>query len=83
MTYFFIPPPMGTVWTIIIGIHICSLLFLGAYLRRLLSYARKYRMPESKYTLLFGWVNLNHIVVVYVIAAVLFVALSLTFLFLF
>lgn len=71
---------MGTVWTIVIGIHVCSLLFLTAYLKRVFSYARKYRMPESKYTLLFGWIQLSYIIFAYIAAATLFVAVSIIFL---
>lgn len=71
---------MGTAWTIIIGLHVCSLLFLTAYLRRLFVYARKYRMPESQYTLLFGWVRLPHIVVTYVITVLAFIVLSTIYL---
>lgn len=68
---------MEIVWLIIIGIHICSLLFLGIYLKRLFRYARKYRMPESKYTLLFGWVQLSYIAFAYIAAVCVFVAFSL------
>ena len=71
---------MATIWAIIIGIHICSLLFMAVYIRRLLRYASKYRMPESKYTLLFGWVQLNHIVFAYIGAVGVFVAGSIVYL---
>lgn len=71
---------MGTLWIIIIGIHVCSLLFLAAYLKRLFKYARRYTMPESKYTLLFGWVNLSHIVFGYITGVSLFILASTLFL---
>jgi hypothetical protein len=71
---------MGTVWVIIIVIHICSLLFLYTYLRRLFTYVKKYRMPESQYTLLFGWISLSHVVFAYVFTVTVFVVSSLIFL---
>lgn len=63
---------MGTAWTIIVGIHICSLLFLTAYLGRLFKYSGKYKMDESRYTLLFGWIHLHHIVLTYIVTMTLF-----------
>ncbi len=70
---------MGTVWTIIVVINLCSLLFLFAYIKRLFGYARKYRMPESKYTLLFGGINLPHVVFAYVSSAIAFAVFSVIF----
>lgn len=68
---------MEIIWPIIIAVHLCSLLFLTIYLKRLFRYAGKYRMPESKYTLLFGWVQLSYIAFAYIGAVCLFVAASL------
>ena len=67
---------MGIVGTIIIGVNVCSLVFLAVYLKRLFRYARKYRMEESKYTLLFGWIEITHIAIAYVLAASVLVAFS-------
>lgn len=63
---------MGTAWTIIVGIHICSILFLTTYLGRLFKYSGKYKMDESKYTLLFKWIHLSHVVLAYLVTMSLF-----------
>lgn len=63
--------------TILIGIG--SFLFMGIALTRLYNYSRKHPLPESKYTLLLGFVHINHITVLYVMSvAALFIA-SLVF----
>jgi len=71
---------MGTVWAILIGIHVCSLLFLAAYLKRLYRHVGKYRMAESKYTLMFGWIRLSYIVFAYVATMGVFIVFSIIFL---
>ena len=68
---------MGIVLTIIIGVHVCSLVFLAVYLKKLFRYARKYRMQESKYTLLFGWISFEHVAIAYGVAVVFFAVFSI------
>ena len=67
---------MGIVLTIIIGVHVCSLVFLVIYLKKLFRYARKYRMAESKYTLMFGWIQISHIAIAYALSVSVFVVVS-------
>lgn len=73
-------PRMGTVWTIIIGIHLCSLLFLSAYHKRLFKHVSRYKMVESKYTLLFGWIQLTHVVIAYGVSVAFFVVMTTVYL---
>jgi hypothetical protein len=63
---------MNTVQAIIIGIHICSLLFLAVYLKLLFNYERKYKMTESRFTLLFGFINISNIAFAYILTIGLF-----------
>ncbi len=71
---------MGTVAIIIIGIDICSFLFLAAYLKRLFAYVKKYRLPESEYTLMFGWMHFSHVIFLYILTVVLFLVATVAFL---
>ena len=63
---------MGIIWTIIVGIHLCSLLFLTIYLQRVFHYIHRYKMPESRFTLLFGLIGLPHILFAYILTVAIF-----------
>jgi hypothetical protein len=58
---------MSLFWPIIIITHICSLVFLGLSLLRYFAYKKRNTIIENKYTLLFGFVRLEHMVWMYVI----------------
>jgi hypothetical protein len=67
---------MVTVWITIAIIHLGSLLFIYAFVKRLIEFVKKNQLTESKYTLLFGWIRLSHIVVIYSITMLMFFILS-------
>lgn len=65
-------------WSIIIAINIASFIFAAVTIWRVFhNFVRKYPMPESKYTLLFKFISIKHVVVCYVIA--LFIIMSVSF----
>lgn len=69
---------MGIFWTFFAIIHIVSILLLIISLRLVLHYTRRYRMQESRFTMLFGFVRLEYIIFIYAVA-VLFLAGISTF----
>lgn len=63
--------------TILIGIG--SFLFMGIILTRLYNYSRKHPLPESKYTLILGFVHMNHVTVLYAASIMTLFIASLVF----
>ena len=53
---------------LIIVVMLVSIGFCAIAQMRYLTYARKYKLPESKYTLLFGFMGLKHVDLLYVFA---------------
>lgn len=66
-----------TLMTIALGIG--SLIFMGIVLLRVYNYTRKYPLPESKYTLLFGFIHFNHVTVLYVLSMILLSVFSMVY----
>ena len=57
---------MNIVWTSLILILLCSLIFLYANLGRARRLTKLFRLNESRYTLLFSIIGLKHILTLYV-----------------
>lgn len=65
--------------TLIIATLILSLTMFGLVIGRLFAYNRKYRLPESKYTKLFGIVTKEQVLVLYAVLVILHFILSIWF----
>ncbi len=52
--------------------HIMSFVFLGLCLLRLRDYLKKYRLNETRHTMLFGFINMHHFVFLYIVTITLF-----------
>ncbi len=72
---------MDIFWIIFGIIHVISLLCLIISINFLIHYTRRYKMEESGFTLLFGFIRLEHIIFVYVMTILLFVTGSTLFTF--
>lgn len=57
---------MNIFWGIIIITHIVSLTFLGLAILRYFAYKKRNNIIENKYTLLFGFIRLEHMVIAYI-----------------
>jgi hypothetical protein len=58
---------MNVVWLFIGAFHLVSVAFLGLSLVRLYGYVRRYKLIENRHTLLFGFVHLEHVVLIYIL----------------
>lgn len=65
--------------TLIIATLVLSLTMFGLVVGRLFAYNRKYHLPESKYTKLFGIFTKEHVLVLYAILVVLHLIISIWF----
>jgi uncharacterized membrane protein YjdF len=63
---------MSFLWIGIAVFHLISLSFMGIVILRLFAYVRRYKLTENRHTLLFGFIAIEHIVALYVIAMVVF-----------
>ena len=72
---------MNFFWSIIIATHLISLIFLGLGLLRYLAYKRRNIFVESKYTLLFGVVGMNHMIVSYIVFVLVYTLGAILFVF--
>ena len=68
-----------TLLLLTILIRIGSFLFTGVILTRLYNYSRKHPLPESKYTLILGFIHMNHVTVLYVVSIATLFIVSLVF----
>ncbi len=57
---------MNIFWGIIILTHIVSLSFLGLAILRYFAYKKRNNIIENKYTLLFGFIRLEHVIIGYI-----------------
>ncbi|KKU80474.1 MAG: hypothetical protein UY05_C0006G0008 [Candidatus Peregrinibacteria bacterium GW2011_GWA2_47_7] len=57
-------------------LQLVSLIFMAVVIRRLVGYINRYRIDESKYTLLFGFVHLRWIIGLYAISVIAWVFIS-------
>jgi hypothetical protein len=71
---------MNFFWSIIIATHVISVIFLGLSLLRYFAYKKRNTIIDTRFTMLFGFIKLNHVIVTYVgfvlaytIAAILFI----------
>lgn len=64
---------MNLTWTVILLIHLASLIFLGASLYRISNFLKKFRLQESRYTLIFGFMDLPQVIFFYVVTILLFI----------
>lgn len=71
---------MNFFWSIIIGVHVISVIFLGLSLLRYFAYKKRNIIIETKFSMLFGFVRLGHVVTAYVgfvfvytVASILFI----------
>ena len=55
------------IWVCTSIFNLLSLGFLGLCMIRLFGYVRRYRLPENRHTLLFGFIRLEHVVVMYLL----------------
>ena len=72
---------MGIFWTVFVIIHGISLLFLIISIHFLVHYIKRYKMEESGFTMLFGFIRLEHIIPAYIITILLFISGSTLFAF--
>ena len=66
-------------WIFLISIHLSSLIFLTISITRLRDYAAKHSFEESKYTMLFDFVRLPHVVVIYIGGMTIWIALTVLY----
>lgn len=79
MYIIYLPSPfhfMSASLIIFILIHIVALSFLVEALRRLLKLYRQYPLKESRQTLPFGFLRVRHIVIIYVLLYLVWIASS-------
>ena len=70
---------MSFLWISIALFHLISISFMVIVIMRLFSYVRRYKLNENHHTLLFGFMKIEHIVALYVIAMAIFTFGSLVF----
>lgn len=56
---------MNFFWGIIITTHLISLIFLGLALLRYFAYKKRNTIIETRYTMLFGFIKPDHVVITY------------------
>ncbi len=57
---------MNIFWGIIILTHIASLTFLGLAVLKYFAYKKRNNIIENRYTLLFGFIRLEHVIITYI-----------------
>lgn len=57
-------------------LQLVSLIFTGVVILRLMRYIKRYRIDESKYTLLFGFVHLRWIIGLYAVSTFVWIFIS-------
>lgn len=67
---------MNLVWGIVIAIHVVSFTVMAAGLMRTFAFRKRNLFIESKYTLLFGIMKIEHVVVTYVGFTVIYAIIS-------
>jgi hypothetical protein len=68
---------MAFLWISLAIFHLLSIAFMGLAIVRLFSNARRYKLVENRHTLLFGFLRIEHIVGLYILAISVFTAASL------
>jgi len=68
---------MNIVLLITILLHAVSIGFLGLCLIRIFSYLRRHKMQENHFTLLFGFIGIQHVTMAYLITVAVFTAGSI------
>ena len=63
---------MSFLWIGIALFHLISISFMVMAIMRLFSYVRRYKLNENHHTLLFGFIAIEHVVVLYVIVMAIF-----------
>ena len=72
---------MDIFWIIFGIVHVVSFLFLIISINFLVHYTGRYKMQESGFTLLFGFIRLEYIIPVYIVSILLFISGSTLFAF--
>lgn len=68
---------MSALWFLFILLHILSIAFVVVSIKRLHTYIDRFHFDESKYTLLFGFIHINLIVIFYFFMMMGWIGLSL------
>ena len=67
---------MSILWTLFIILQTLSVVFASFVLFRLWKYTNKYKVPESHYTLLFGFIDMRMIMTVYAANVLIWIFVS-------
>ena len=70
---------MSIVWVCTVIINVISLAFLGISLIRVFSYMRRNTFIETRYTMLFGFIQMKHLIFVYMMSVLVFMGGSFLF----
>ena len=57
---------MNLFWGTVIATHLVSLIFMGLALLRYFAYKKRNIIIENRYSMLFGFIRPDHVVVIYV-----------------
>jgi hypothetical protein len=67
---------MNLAWATIVFIQILSFLFMALCLLRTFSYKRRNKFVETKYSLLFTFMRLDHAIIIYIFFTVFYAVSS-------
>lgn len=70
---------MNFFWSIIIATHVISVIFLGLSLLRYFAYKKRNSIVETRFTMLFSFIKLNHVIVSYVGFVFVYTIVSILF----
>ncbi len=70
---------MNIVLLTTVVLHTISIVFLGLCLIRIFGYTRRHRLAETHYTLLCGFIRLEHAVMAYIFMVAAFTVISTLF----
>lgn len=63
---------MNFVWGIVITIHALSFIFMATCLLRAFTFKKRNVFVESKYTLLFGFITIDYVLITYMFFTLLY-----------
>lgn len=72
---------MQLIWIFLIITHILSTAFMGLCFLRVIRFRKRYMLQESSYSMLLGFIHLDHILIAYVLTVALSIAVSTSFVF--
>ena len=70
---------MTIAWIIIVTFHLISIGFLALAVKRLHSYSKRHKLEENRHTLLFGFMQVQHAMLLYIVFILVYATGSVFF----